>query len=140
LAVEDGFVPGKSLFEVVEAAEKSTIVMYLLSDAGQSVILCVCVCVCVSVSVFICVCVCVYACVCVRNTLPKLLVGCHSHCISHTHSQNDARSHPCTHIFIFGILFSSNILNCQMPHLTNDNILKETARTLPTNLIIRIST
>jgi ketol-acid reductoisomerase len=35
LAVADGWVPGKTLFSVEEAADKGTIVMYLLSDAGQ---------------------------------------------------------------------------------------------------------
>ncbi len=34
-AKEDGFVPGKSLFSIEEAAEKGTIIMYLLSDAAQ---------------------------------------------------------------------------------------------------------
>src|SRR5512136_1036582 len=34
-AVQDGFVPGKTLFPVEEAAERGTILMYLLSDAGQ---------------------------------------------------------------------------------------------------------
>jgi len=34
-AIEDGFVPGKTLFPVEEAAERATIIMYLLSDAGQ---------------------------------------------------------------------------------------------------------
>lgn len=34
-AVEDGWVPGKTLFELEEAAEKGTILLYLLSDAGQ---------------------------------------------------------------------------------------------------------
>jgi ketol-acid reductoisomerase len=34
-AVEDGFVPGKTLFPVEEAAKKGTIIMFLLSDAGQ---------------------------------------------------------------------------------------------------------
>ena len=34
-AVADGFVPGESLFTIEEAAEKATIVMYLLSDAAQ---------------------------------------------------------------------------------------------------------
>jgi hypothetical protein len=28
-------VPGKTLFSIEEAAEKGTVVMYLLSDAGQ---------------------------------------------------------------------------------------------------------
>jgi ketol-acid reductoisomerase len=35
LAVEDGWVPGKSLFPIEEAAKRGTIVQYLLSDAGQ---------------------------------------------------------------------------------------------------------
>jgi ketol-acid reductoisomerase len=34
-AVADGFVPGKTLFPLVEAAQKATIIQYLLSDAGQ---------------------------------------------------------------------------------------------------------
>ena len=34
-AVKDGFEPGKSLFPVEEAARRATIVMNLLSDAGQ---------------------------------------------------------------------------------------------------------
>lgn len=34
-AVNDGWQPGKDLFEVEEACEKATIVQYLLSDAGQ---------------------------------------------------------------------------------------------------------
>jgi ketol-acid reductoisomerase len=34
-AVEDGFVPGKTLFPVEEAARQGTIIMFLLSDAGQ---------------------------------------------------------------------------------------------------------
>ena len=34
-AVEDGFVPGKSLFPLTEAATKGTVIQYLLSDAGQ---------------------------------------------------------------------------------------------------------
>ncbi len=34
-AVDDGFVPGKTLFPVTEAARKGTVVQYLLSDAGQ---------------------------------------------------------------------------------------------------------
>ncbi|QIW99910.1 hypothetical protein AMS68_005428 [Peltaster fructicola] len=35
-AVQDGWVPGKNLFEVDEAIKKGTIVMNLLSDAAQS--------------------------------------------------------------------------------------------------------
>jgi len=34
-AVADGFVPGETLFPLEEAAERGTIVQYLLSDAGQ---------------------------------------------------------------------------------------------------------
>ena len=34
-AVEDGFKPGETLFEIEEACERGTIIMYLLSDAGQ---------------------------------------------------------------------------------------------------------
>jgi ketol-acid reductoisomerase len=34
-AVADGFVPGKTLFPIEEAARKGTIVQFLLSDAGQ---------------------------------------------------------------------------------------------------------
>jgi ketol-acid reductoisomerase len=34
-AVDDGFVPGKTLFPIEEAAKKGTIIMFLLSDAGQ---------------------------------------------------------------------------------------------------------
>jgi len=34
-AVDDGFVPGKTLFPIDEAARKATVVQYLLSDAGQ---------------------------------------------------------------------------------------------------------
>ena len=34
-AVEDGWVPGETLFSVEEAAERGTVVQYLLSDAGQ---------------------------------------------------------------------------------------------------------
>jgi ketol-acid reductoisomerase len=34
-AVEDGFVPGKTLFSIEEAAERGTIIQYLLSDAAQ---------------------------------------------------------------------------------------------------------
>jgi ketol-acid reductoisomerase len=35
LAVQDGWVPGKTLFSLEEAAKRGTIVQYLLSDAGQ---------------------------------------------------------------------------------------------------------
>lgn len=34
-AVEDGFVPGETLFPLEEAAQKGTVIQYLLSDAGQ---------------------------------------------------------------------------------------------------------
>jgi ketol-acid reductoisomerase len=34
-AVADGFVPGKTLFDIEEALQKSTIICYLLSDAAQ---------------------------------------------------------------------------------------------------------
>ena len=34
-AVADGFVPGETLFQVEEAAERGTVIEYLLSDAGQ---------------------------------------------------------------------------------------------------------
>ena len=34
-AVDDGFVPGETLFPLEEAAKKATIIQYLLSDAGQ---------------------------------------------------------------------------------------------------------
>ena len=34
-AVEDGFIPGQTLFPLEEAARKATIVQFLLSDAGQ---------------------------------------------------------------------------------------------------------
>ncbi len=34
-AVADGWVPGKTLFEIEEACERGTIIQYLLSDAGQ---------------------------------------------------------------------------------------------------------
>ena len=34
-AVQDGFVPGQTLFPLEEAAERGTIIQYLISDAGQ---------------------------------------------------------------------------------------------------------
>ncbi|HEX2967945.1 MAG TPA: ketol-acid reductoisomerase [Bacteroidales bacterium] len=37
-AVKDGFVPGKTLFPVAEAAEKGTIIQYLVSDAAQRIL------------------------------------------------------------------------------------------------------
>lgn len=36
-AIDDGFVPGKSLFTLEEAAERATIIQYLISDAGQMI-------------------------------------------------------------------------------------------------------
>src|SRR5215475_14107180 len=35
LAVQDGWVPGKTLLSLEEAVQKGTIIQYLLSDAGQ---------------------------------------------------------------------------------------------------------
>jgi ketol-acid reductoisomerase len=37
-AVKDGFVPGESLFPIEEAAEKATVIQYLVSDAAQSTV------------------------------------------------------------------------------------------------------
>ena len=37
-AIRDGFVPGETLFSVEEAAQRGTIVMMLLSDAGQKAV------------------------------------------------------------------------------------------------------
>ncbi len=37
-AVRDGFVPGKTLFSVEEAATKGTIIQYLVSDAAQRIL------------------------------------------------------------------------------------------------------
>ncbi len=34
-ALADGFIPGKTLFPIAEAARKATVIQYLLSDAGQ---------------------------------------------------------------------------------------------------------
>ncbi len=34
-AVEDGFVPGETLFSLEEAARRATVIQYLVSDAGQ---------------------------------------------------------------------------------------------------------
>ena len=34
-AIKDGWIPGKTLFGIEEAATKGTVIMYLLSDAGQ---------------------------------------------------------------------------------------------------------
>ena len=36
-AMEDGFVPGETLFTPEEAARRATVIQYLLSDAGQTV-------------------------------------------------------------------------------------------------------
>lgn len=35
-AIQDGWIPGKNLFEVKEAIERGTVIMNLLSDAAQS--------------------------------------------------------------------------------------------------------
>jgi len=35
LATKDGWVPGKTLFSIPKASEKGSVIMYLLSDAGQ---------------------------------------------------------------------------------------------------------
>lgn len=37
-AIADGWVPGETLFEIEEAAEKGTVIQYLLSDAGQKTV------------------------------------------------------------------------------------------------------
>ena len=34
-AIDEGFIPGKTLFPPIEAAKRGTIIQYLLSDAGQ---------------------------------------------------------------------------------------------------------
>ncbi len=34
-AIEDGFVPGETLFSLEEAAKRATVIQYLVSDAGQ---------------------------------------------------------------------------------------------------------
>jgi len=34
-AIKDGFVPGKTLFEIEEAVQRGTVIQYLLSDAAQ---------------------------------------------------------------------------------------------------------
>jgi ketol-acid reductoisomerase len=34
-AIDEGFVPGETLFPLMEAAKRGTIIQYLLSDAGQ---------------------------------------------------------------------------------------------------------
>jgi len=34
-AIQDGFVPGKTLFEIEEAVQRGTVIQYLLSDAAQ---------------------------------------------------------------------------------------------------------
>lgn len=38
LAIEDGFVPGETLFPIEEAVKKGTVIMNLLSDAGQKTV------------------------------------------------------------------------------------------------------
>src|SRR6184192_63486 len=35
LAQQDGWVPGQTLFSLEEAAQRGTVIQYLLSDAGQ---------------------------------------------------------------------------------------------------------
>ncbi len=37
-AVKDGWVPGKTLFPIEEAAKKATVIQYLISDAGQKAV------------------------------------------------------------------------------------------------------
>ncbi|MFC1655815.1 ketol-acid reductoisomerase [Patescibacteria group bacterium] len=37
-AIKDGWVPGETLFPIEQAAEKGTVLMYLLSDAGQKAV------------------------------------------------------------------------------------------------------
>ncbi len=37
-AIEDGWVEGETLFDIEEAAEKATIIQYLISDAGQKAV------------------------------------------------------------------------------------------------------
>ncbi len=37
-AIADGFVPGETLFSLEEAAERATVVQYLISDAGQMMV------------------------------------------------------------------------------------------------------
>ncbi len=37
-AIKDGFVPGESLFSIEEAAEKATVIQYLVSDAAQTAV------------------------------------------------------------------------------------------------------
>jgi len=37
-AIADGFVPGETLFSLEEAAERATLVQYLISDAGQMMV------------------------------------------------------------------------------------------------------
>jgi ketol-acid reductoisomerase len=37
-ALDDGWEPGKTLFSVEEAAEKGTVIQYLISDAGQKIL------------------------------------------------------------------------------------------------------
>ena len=35
--MQDGWVPGKTLFEIEEAVQRGTIIQYLLSDAAQKI-------------------------------------------------------------------------------------------------------
>lgn len=37
-AIEDGWVPGKTLFSLTEAAQRGTMIQYLVSDAGQKLL------------------------------------------------------------------------------------------------------
>jgi ketol-acid reductoisomerase len=37
-AIDDGWVPGETLFDIEEAAQKGTIIQYLLSDAAQMIV------------------------------------------------------------------------------------------------------
>jgi ketol-acid reductoisomerase len=37
-ALKDGWVPGKTLFDIEEAAKKGTVIQYLVSDAGQKAV------------------------------------------------------------------------------------------------------
>src|SRR5512136_3217654 len=37
-AIADGWVPGETLFSIEEAAEKGTVIQYLLSDAAQKML------------------------------------------------------------------------------------------------------
>lgn len=37
-AIEDGWVPGETLFDIAEAAQKATVIQFLVSDAAQRAI------------------------------------------------------------------------------------------------------